>query len=57
MVLFSSNVIEREKNDASYTKETTMKIKAAIITIGFVWLITVYAMLFSSVGTLLTTIA
>ena len=34
-----------------------MKIRAAIITIGFVWLITVYAMLFSSVGTLLTTIA
>ena len=34
-----------------------MKIRAAIITIGFVWFGIVYVMLFSSVGTLLTTIA
>jgi hypothetical protein len=34
-----------------------MKTKAAIITAGLVWFATVYLMIVSSVGTLLTTVA
>ena len=35
----------------------TMKTKAAIITAGMVWFGTVYFMIITSVGTLLTTVA
>ena len=54
--LTSSYTVERAINKL-LIEELPMKTKAAIITIGFVWFGTVYAMLFSSVGCLLTTIA
>lgn len=34
-----------------------MKIKVAVVTVGVVWFVTVYGMLFTSVGALLTTVA